>query len=170
MIKISEENKNFLIYVSKYLGVALIAGSVVHMGTLQNGFTRYVVLMLIGLLLMLTGNILETKQNGQKINLNYLLLITGLSFATGFLSGGVQHYLDNPSYAGILLGVGLFVTYITYFIKENIKIKKKNIFTVIILSILIIVFSNYFMDEKILGEDHHAGTQSKSGNISTGGH
>ena len=67
-MKISKENKNFLIYICKYLGVALIAGSVVHMGTLQSDFVRYLFLMLIGLFLMLLGNILESKQNGEKIN------------------------------------------------------------------------------------------------------
>lgn len=159
-MQISKENKNFGIYIGKYLGVALIAGSVVHIGTLQNGFSRYVILMLIGLILMTVGNLLEAKQNGEKINLNYLLLITGLSFATGFLSGGVQHYLDNPSYAGILLGVGLLVAYITYFIKEHFSLKAKNVIIVATLSLLFILFSNYFMDDKILGDNHHEITQT----------
>lgn len=158
----SNENKNFLIYIGKYLGVALIAGSVVHIGTLQNGFSRYIILMCIGLVLMITGNVLEAKQNGQKINLNYLLLITGLSFATGFLSGGIQHYLDNPSYAGTLLGIGLLGAYITYFIKDHVGLKTRNVAIVAIFSIFIVLFSNYVMDNTLLGENHHgeAGAQT----------
>lgn len=161
-MQIKKNNKNFLIYICKYLGVALIAGSVVHIGTLQNGFGRYIVLMIIGLLLMLVGNVLEAKENGLKINLNYLLLITGLSFATGFLSGGIQHYLDNPSYAGILLGIGLLGAYLTYFIKEKVVLKTKNIFIVAIFSFFLILFSVYIMDDALLGENHHGDTGTQT--------
>ncbi len=160
-MQILKENKNFSIYIGKYLGVALIAGSVVHIGTLQNGFARYIVLLIVGLCLIAIGNALEAKENGEKINLRYLLLITGLSFGTGFLSGGVQHYLDNPSYAGTLLGVGLTLAYVTYFIKDNLKLKPKNIIIVLVLSVSTIVFSNYFMDDEILGESHHAKMQTE---------
>ncbi len=145
----------FFTYIAKYLGVALIAGSVVHIGTLQNGVTRYVVLIGIGLILTIIGNIKEAKEHGQKINLNYFLIITGLSFATGFLSGGIQHYLDNPSYAGILLGLGMIITYVTFFLKDKFKIEKKNLAVVVILAILFMLFSHYVMDNTLLGEDHH---------------
>jgi cellobiose-specific phosphotransferase system component IIC len=152
----SKENKNFLVYLTKYLGVALIAGSVVHIGTLQNGFTRYLVLMIVGLLCMLVGNVVEAIQNGEKINVRYLLLVTGLSFGTGFLSGGVQHYIDNPSYAGVLLGVGLLGAYITYFIKEHTGLRLHNIVIVAIISILMIFLSHYVLDDALRGENHHA--------------
>ncbi len=111
----NQENKNFLIYVAKYIGVALISGSVVPIGTLQNGTTRYIVLIIIGLALMLYGNLKEAKNAGEKIGMSYLLIITALSFATGFLSGGIQHYLDNPVYAGWLLGIGAIGTYVMFF-------------------------------------------------------
>lgn len=152
---INKSHYAFFTYIAKYLGVALIAGSVVHIGTLQNGVTRYVVLIGIGLILTILGNIKEAKEHGQKINLNYFLIITGLSFATGFLSGGIQHYLDNPSYAGILLGIGIIITYVTFFLKDKFKIEKKNLAVVVILAILFMLFSHYVMDNTLLGEDHH---------------
>ena len=68
---INKSHYAFFTYIAKYLGVALIAGSVVHIGTLQNGVTRYVVLIGIGLILTIIGNIKEAKEHGQKINLNY---------------------------------------------------------------------------------------------------
>lgn len=152
---INKSHYAFFTYIAKYLGVALIAGSVVHIGTLQNGVTRYVVLIGIGLILTILGNIKEAKEHGQKINLNYFMIITGLSFATGFLSGGIQHYLDNPSYAGILLGIGIIITYVTFFLKDRFKIEKKNLAVVVILAILFMLFSHYVMDNTLLGEDHH---------------
>ncbi len=152
---INKSHYAFFTYIAKYLGVALIAGSVVHIGTLQNRVTRYVVLIGIGLIFTIIGNIKEAKEHGQKINLNYFLIITGLSFATGFLSGGIQHYLDNPSYAGILLGLGMIITYVTFFLKDRFKIEKRNLAVVIILAILFMLFSHYVMDNTLLGEDHH---------------
>jgi predicted PurR-regulated permease PerM len=143
-------NKNYIIYIIKYMGVALIAGSVVHVGTLQNGFTRYVLLGILGLFLMILGNVLEAKNLGHKINLQYLLVITGLSVATGFLSGGIQHYLDNPVYAGYLLSFGLFISYVTFFWKEKISLNYKNAVMVLLVSILIFAFSYYIIAPKIL--------------------
>lgn len=154
-MKLDTAHSAFLTYIAKYLGVALIAGSVVHIGTLQNGATRYVILIVIGLMLTILGNIKEAKGQGQKINLNYFLIITGLSFATGFLSGGIQHYLDNPSYAGMLLGIGIIVTYVTFFLKDTFKIEKKNLAVVIMFAVLLMLFSHYVMDNTLLGTDHH---------------
>lgn len=150
---ISNENKKYIIYLLKYLGVALIAGSVVHVGTLQNGTTRYVVLGIIGLAFMLIGNILEAKQNGEQVNFKYLMVITGLSLATGFFSGGIQHYLDNPGYAGYLLATGLFFSYITFFMRDKIKMYLKCIIIVAILSGMILIGSSFVQPGA--NADHH---------------
>lgn len=153
---ISAENKKYLIYLLKYLGVALIAGSVVHVGTLQNGTTRYLVLGIIGLVSMLVGNILEAKQNGEKINLKYLIVITGLSLATGFFSGGIQHYLDNPNYAGYLLGIGLFFSYITFFMRDKITLYFKYIASIAFVALIIIIVSSFMSSTP--STDHHGAT------------
>ena len=157
-MKIAQENKNYLIYIAKYLGVALISGSVVHIGTLEGGELRYFVLMIIGLFLMMLGNISEAKQLGDKINTKFLLVITGLSLATGFLSGGVQHYLDNPVYAGWLLAIGVVITYITFFMKEKFSLKFKNVLLVTLLGITILFLSNFVINKYT--EIGHSGTES----------
>lgn len=157
-MKITQDNKNYLVYIAKYLGVALISGSVVHIGTLQNGVMRYIILMGIGMVLMMLGNISEAKQLGNKINTRFLLVITGLSLATGFLSGGVQHYIDNPVYAGYLLAIGGVVTYITFFMKEKSILKTKNVLLVVLLGIVILFFSNFIINKYT--EVGHTDTES----------
>jgi len=142
-MEISLENKKYLVYLAKYLGVALISGSVVHIGTLSGGITRYAVLMVIGVILMLLGNIAEAKQTGVKINLKFLLIIASLSVATGFLSGGVQHYLDNPVYAGYLLAIGVVVAYVAFFFKDHTTIKKRDFFVVVLVALGILFASNF---------------------------
>lgn len=157
---ISKEHNNFFIYILKYLGIALIAGSVVHVGTLSVGTTRYIILAVIGLFLMIIGNILESKQKGERINIRYLGLITSLSLTTGFLSGGIQHYLDNPSYAGYLLGIGLIGTYITFFLKEKGLLKAKNIISVLGIGIAIVLISIFLIPSS--GNDHHSEAVEKT--------
>ncbi|MCX8513762.1 MAG: hypothetical protein ORN26_01895 [Candidatus Pacebacteria bacterium] len=154
-MKISKDNNSFIIYIAKYIGVALIAGSVVHIGTLNNGIMRYVILIVIGLIFVIFGNLKEAKDIGQKINLRYFFILIILASATGFLSGGVQHYIDNPLYAGILLGIGLIFAYITFFLKDGMKMQKGNIIFVMILSIFIIIFSYYFRDRLVADGGHH---------------
>jgi len=142
------ENKQYLTYIAKYLGVALIAGSVVHIGTLDNGLTHYyIILAIIGLGLMIAGNIIEALENNQTINLKYFIIIIGLSFSTGFLSGGVQHFLDNPSYASWLLAIGLLVSYVTYFMKDKLRLRFKDIIIVAIVALAIIFSSQVLGDE-----------------------
>lgn len=162
---ISIEHKKYIIYLLKYLGVALIAGSVVHVGTLHNGTTRYIVLGFIGLLLMVTGNILESKQTGEKINLKYFLIITTLSLATGFFSGGIQHYLDNPGYAGYLLAIGLLSSYIVFFLRDKIKLYLKNIIIVLLIAIGIILISLSLPVSTT--PDHHAQPTMLTESVST---
>ncbi len=162
---ISKENNNFVIYVLKYLGIALIAGSVVHVGTLDIGTTRYIILAIIGLFLMTVGNILESKQKGERINIKYLGLVTSLSLTTGFLSGGIQHYLDNPSYAGYLLGIGLIGTYITFFLKEKTVLKTKDVILILAMSIAIVLISISFVPSS--GNDHHGEVVEKSSIVNT---
>ncbi len=161
-MKITQGNKNYLVYIAKYLGVALISGSVVHIGTLQNGIERYIILMVVGIILMMLGNISEAKQLGNKINTEFLLVITGLSLATGFLSGGVQHYIDNPAYAGYLLAIGVVVTYITFFMKEKFSLKIKNVLLVLSAGILILFFSNFVINKYI--EINHSETENQHAN------
>ncbi len=141
-MKFSKNTELFLIYISKYLGVALIAGSAVHMGTMDHGnLAWYIVLACIGLMLMTTSTIFEAKNNRQKIDVRYVGLVTALSLATGFLSGGIQHYFDNPLYAGMLLAIGVIVAYVTFFLKDGLPLKTRNVFIVFLLSCAIGVLS-----------------------------
>ncbi len=157
---ISVEHKKYITYLLKYLGVALIAGSVVHVGTLHNGTTRYIVLGIIGLVLMISGNILESKQTGEKIDFKYFVLITTLSLATGFFSGGIQHYLDNPRYAGYLLATGLLCSYIIFFLKDKTKLHTKNILVVALIALGIVVISLNLPYSTI--SDHHSPVQQEN--------
>jgi hypothetical protein len=145
----SETNKKFLVYLTSYLGVALIGGSIVHVGTLDVHSTRYVVLGVVGLVLMIVGNVLEAQMQKEPLNLKYFGIVSALAVATGFLSGGIQHYLDNPIYAGYLLAIGLIVAYIAFARKYHLSTTTVGLVTVIALGLVIVTVSNTILHDVI---------------------
>ncbi len=127
----------FLIHVCKYLGIALVAGSIVHAGTLGGSSLKYVGLIVVGILLTVLGNYLEYKVKNIAVGGSILFLAIALSFGTGMLSGGIQHYSDNPAYGSILLSLGLLLTFISLAYKDFAKVvTQKSVITVTIISLI----------------------------------
>ncbi|MDI9348743.1 MAG: hypothetical protein QM537_01925 [Candidatus Symbiobacter sp.] len=154
--------KEYLIYVSKYLGIALIAGSVVHAGTLSEDMNRYIIIGIVGLVLFLVGEVLEELSGGNGLKIRLLVLATLLSLATGFMSGGVQHYLENPGYAGGILGIGLIVGYVSFMLKSGKKLGVLS--TVLTLAFSVAIFFGSINAVKYLdiGGSSHSHSESAS--------
>lgn len=128
----------FIIHVCKYLGIALVSGSIVHAGTLGGGISKYIALIIVGIFLTILGNYFEYKVKNIKIGANILLLAILLSFGTGMLSGGIQHYSDNPEYSSILLSLGLILTFISLAYKDFANVvSRKSIWIIAIISIIL---------------------------------
>jgi len=152
----TESSKKFVIYLTSYLGVALIGGSIVHVGAFDDHSTRYVILGIIGLALMITGSVFEAQTNKEALSVKYFAVVTALAVATGFLSGGIQHYLDDPIYAGYLLAIGLVVAYVAFSGKNNFPTSTRGLVTVIVLGVAIIFTSNTLLHEAVPhGGDSH---------------
>jgi len=153
----TDNSKKFIIYLTSYLGVALIGGSIVHIGAFDSHSTRYVILGIIGLVLMITGSVFEAQTNKEALSIKYFGIVTALAIATGFLSGGIQHYLDDPIYAGYLLAIGLVVAYVTFGSKYNLPTTTRGLVTVLALGVLIVFASNTILHET----DPHGGSTHK---------
>jgi len=153
----TDNSKKFIIYLTSYLGVALIGGSIVHIGAFDSHSTRYVILGIIGLVLMITGSVFEAQANKEALSIKYFGIVTALAIATGFLSGGIQHYLDDPVYAGYLLAIGLVVAYVTFGSKYNLPTTTRGLVTVLVLGVLIVFASNTILHEI----DPHGGSTHK---------
>ena len=128
--------KAFTSHILRYVGVGLISGSIVHIGTLGGGITQYVVLITLGIIAFITGTILE-KGRGS-ITLNFIIVSVLLSIGVGMVSGGTQHYLDGPVYASFLLPFGLLLGYIMFILSKDKKELKTQ--KVIVATILALVF------------------------------
>ncbi len=158
------ENKlysNLTVHITKYLGIALVAGSIVHAGTLSGSTLKYALLIGVGIALTLYGNILDHKIKNIKIKTSIILLTILLSFGTGMLSGGIQHYADNPSYASILLSVGFLITFLSFgYLGHEKQMTRKMLAKVFIISVAGYVLLMYFLAPIIshnrLEADHHS--------------
>lgn len=153
-----DSDKKFLVYLTSYLGVAMIGGSIVHIGTLDANSTRYIVLGVIGMVLMIGSSMFEARINKEVAGFKYFAIATALAIATGFLSGGIQHFLDNPIYAGYLLSVGLVVAYVTFAHKYHLATTTQGLVTVIVIGLLILLVSNTLLHDVVphtTGGHHH---------------
>ena len=156
-MNISESSRKFTIYLASYLGVALIGGSIVHVGAFESQSTRYIILGIIGVGLMVAGSLLEASINKEAISIKYFGIATALAVATGFLSGGVQHYLDDPIYAGYLLAIGIVVSYIAFTAKYSLARTVRGVITVTIGGAMILFISYSFLHGSIPhGGDAHS--------------
>ena len=154
----SESNIKYVTHLLSYLGVALLGGSIVHIGTLDAGNTRYVTLGCVGLAMMIIGSVLEARISKEAISVTYVGTITALAVSTGLLSGGIQHFLDNPVYAGYLLATGIIVSYLAFASKYHLPTTAHGIITVVLVALTIVVASNTVIYESLPhsdGTDHH---------------
>lgn len=139
--------KAFTSHVLRYVGVGIISGSIVHIGTLGGDITHYLVLVTLGIASFIAGTILE-KEKGA-ITVQFIAISVLMSIGVGMVSGGTQHYLDGPLYAAFLLPLGLLLGYITYvFLEDRKELKMRKVITAFLLS-LALFFVLYGVSERL---------------------
>ena len=106
--------QSFLSHMLRYCGVGLISGSIVHAGTLGGSVFKYVILIICGMIAFAIGNLIEHKNVQNKELLIFIAISTVVSIGTGMVSGGVQHYLDNPIFGAGIITLGLIISYISF--------------------------------------------------------
>ncbi len=110
----------YLQYIALYLGVVLLGGSIVHMPADP---ARYTILALIGIGIFLAASFnevrLKRKNEPEFSAVRYLIISFFMSIGLGMMSGSIQHFLDTPLYSTKLLTIGLFLSAITYYIREH---------------------------------------------------
>lgn len=116
----------YILYVALYLGVALTGGSVVHMPLDP---VRYLLIGGIGVVIFIVASALDARrrhatsvEGGSGALGRYLVWSVVLSIGLGMLSGSIQHFLDFPHYAAILLPLGVPVTLAAYIGRERLSL------------------------------------------------
>jgi multidrug transporter EmrE-like cation transporter len=155
----------YIIHLCKYLGIALVSGSIVHAGTLGGSNIKYFGLIVVGIFLTVVGNYLEYEVKNIKVGAKILLLAILLSFGTGMLSGGIQHFSDNPSYSAALLALGAIVTFFSLALKDfpgALSYKSIPVAGVLGAALyLILPFVGEKVFNEVEGHEHHHGAAAE---------
>lgn len=153
---------SYVSHILRYVGVGLVSGSIVHAGTLGGGSLKYIVLIILGIAAFTIGTLMEHRQKFDKHLLLFILISTVVSIGTGMVSGGTQHYLDDPLFASIILPLGLFLGYVAFLVrdfKETISFKR---ITIAFIGAFILWGGLYSIAHKIPVLENHHGDSSQS--------
>lgn len=148
---------SYVSHILRYVGVGLVSGSIVHAGTLGGGSLKYIVLIIMGITAFTVGTIMEHKQKLDRHLLSFILISTVVSIGTGMVSGGTQHYLDDPLFGALILPLGLFIGYVAFIVrdfKEKVSFKR---IAVALVGSLVLWGCLYLVAHKIpVLENHHS--------------
>ncbi len=154
---------SFLRFIALFLGTGFIAGSIVHLGEGVNVWD--VSILSLGVLLFVTGSFAQERASGS-VNIRkhgivqFFILSFFLSVGIGMASGGMQHFVDTPSYSAVLIPLGFTLGFLAYLFKEGDALERRQWWTVACGSLvlfaclaLILRYSMYYLPEP---QSHHA--------------
>ncbi|GGL79227.1 hypothetical protein GCM10010840_16350 [Deinococcus aerolatus] len=158
----------FTAYFLMLASTSFIAGGIVHLGLGENtGF--YITLAVVGVVCFTAGNYLQEyviQKNKRGTGLGTFLLVSFvLSVGIGMMTGGIQHYLDNPLYSTVLIPVGLLLAVAAFAVREKLTLGRKVIqLTAGTLSLAALLFGGLGALAKVVatpaGHAHGAATET----------
>jgi hypothetical protein len=127
-------------YVLLFLGMGLISGAIVHMPVDP---VKYTAIMLIGAAMFGFASFI-TEIRGQA-NLGVRGIVRALAFSLllsvgiGMMSGGIQHFSDNPAYSATLIPTGFAISLFSFVLKSGVRLSVKRIYGLILACVLVLV-------------------------------
>lgn len=119
----------YLVYVGLFIGAGFLSGAVVHF---PMNHVRFGIIGAIGASIFVAASTMNeiyfNKKNLReegvvKIMISSLILSVGI----GMVSGGVQHFDEVAHYASLLIPLGIFVSFVGYVIKNNLRFGLKKL-------------------------------------------
>lgn len=154
----------YVSYVSLFLGMGLISGSLVHMPVDP---VRYTLIMLVGVVLFGFASFISDISKQPDLTLGGIIRVLGfsllLSVGIGMISGGVQHFSDNPEWATLLIPMGLTLSLVSFILKNNVNLSVKRVYAIALILLAVTVPLK-------VGLDYMAVTTIESGDSHGGGH
>lgn len=129
----------YLVYIIYFLGIGMTSSGIVLM---PFNHVRYSIILITGLGLFLAGSVFnEVVIDSHKMSsLESIKLITvslTLALGIGMISGGISHFKESPRYVSFLIPLGTIISFISFIIKNNFKLQKKEKFMMYIGVVLV---------------------------------
>lgn len=134
----------YLVYIIYFLGIGMTSSGIVLM---PFNAVRYSIILGVGLTLFIAGSVFNEvvidKHHLSAIeSVKLVLLSLTLAIGIGMISGGISHFKESPTYVSYLIPLGLIISFISYTVKNNIELtrKEKLIISISVLLVAIILF------------------------------
>ncbi len=117
----------YLIYIVYFLGIGMVSSGIVLM---PFNMTRYGIILFIGLLLFITGSVvnevvLEKKRLSKFEHLRLIGVSLVLAIGIGMISGGIAHFKESPEYVTFLIPIGVMLSFTSFMYKNGLKLTPK---------------------------------------------
>ena len=131
----------YLVYIVYFLGVGMVSSGIVLMPFNK---TRYGTILAIGLVLFSTGSfinevIIDKKHLSFKESVKLVIVSLTLAIGIGMISGGIAHFKESPVYVSYLIPIGIMVSFISFKVKNDFELTKKEYVTLIIIFVVIAI-------------------------------
>jgi len=131
----------YLVYIVYFLGVGMVSSGIVLM---PFNHMRYGTILIIGLLLFSTGSfinevIIDKKHLSFKESVKLVIVSLTLAIGIGMISGGIAHFKESPIYVSYLIPLGIIVSFISFIVKNNFKLTKKEFVILIVIFLVIAI-------------------------------
>lgn len=117
----------YIVYIMLFIGTGFLSGAVVHFPINPSFF---LVIGLIGVIIFtVASTVQEAVYNKKNLKeegiIPFIIFSVILSIGIGMISGGVQHFEEYPLYASSLIPTGIAISFITFVLKNNLKLNMK---------------------------------------------
>jgi uncharacterized membrane protein len=137
----------YIVYFMTFLGMGLLSGAIVHMPL---DTKKYTIVLTIGVVMfiiaaLLNETIIEKKELSIKNAIRLIVFSIVLSVGIGMISGGIQHFDDEPKYATYLIPLGIIISLFGFIVKNNLKLKMKKIITLFTIVAILTGFIGFYL-------------------------
>lgn len=158
----------YLVYIIYFLGIGMTSSGIVLM---PFNTVRYSIILCIGLGLFIAGSVFnEVVIDKQRLSafesIKLVIFSLTLAIGIGMISGGISHFKESPSYVSYLIPLGIIISFISFTVKNNFKLSKKEklivftgvvIFAIIIYIILSVMAGNMMVNMTTGGDIFKSG-------------
>lgn len=159
----------YLVYIIYFLGIGMTSSGIVLM---PFNPIRYSIILGVGLSLFIAGSVfneivIDQHNLSALQSIRLILLSLTLAIGIGMISGGISHFKESPSYASFLIPFGIIISFISFTLKNNYTLTKKQKITTfsIVFTFAILIFISLSIAASMMMMDMTPG-----GDIFNGGH
>lgn len=129
----------YAVYIIYFLGVGMTSSGIVLM---PFNPLRYGIILAMGLVLFSTGSyinevLIEKKELALSARIRLIVVSLTLAIGIGMISGGIAHFKESPIYVSYLIPIGVFVSFVSFWLKNDYRLTKNEAKAAVLITLLI---------------------------------